>query len=523
MSSSTQPGQPAPSTTSVPPPRLVAADGTDLAPQVAALRADLTAAGYTIDGIRACLGEVASDALEREQSLPADLATRGRREPVALLTRLLGLGLPLTVEELATALPTLGAEGALALGIVRVEGDTYRAAVDLRPHATEHDSWWVVSDLPELQAGGGPLPEDHVLGIGGASVTLAAWTPRPEVARALDIGTGCGVQALHLTHHAQRVVATDISERALEFARFTCALNGVELDLRHGSLTEPVAGEEFDLIVSNPPFVITPRTKGVPVYEYRDGGVEADGITSGLIGQVAALLAPGGMAQMLGNWEIGPDEDWRDRVRPWLAGLGVDAWVVLREVQDPAEYAETWARDGGHTPGDGQYEAMYGAWLDDFAARGTASIGFGVITLHRPEVEREPWIALDEARGQVDAAMGPHVLAGVRARTWLAEHSDDELLDIAWQYADDVTQERYYAHPGDPDPQVVLIRQGGGLRRAFQVDTVTAGLVGVCDGDLTARQGLAGIAVLTEADQSDLARQVLPVLRDLVADGLLVR
>ena len=166
---------------------------------------------------------------------------------------------------------------------------------------------------------------------------------------------------------------------------------------------------------------------------------------------------------------------------------------------------------------------MYAAWLDDFAARGTASIGFGVITLHRPETEREPWVALDEARGQVDAAMGPHVLAGVRARAWLAEHSDDDLLDTRWRYADDVTQERYFAHPGDPDPHVVLIRQGGGLRRAFQVDSVTAGLVGVCDGELTARQGLAGIAVLTDADQGDLARQVMPVLRDMVADGLLVR
>lgn len=508
---------------SPPAPRRVGDDGADLTPLIESLRADLEAADYTTEGIGAAVGELAAAALHRDQPLPADRATRGRTEPVALLTRLFGLGLALTPDEVTLALPRTRAEGLAALGLARIEGDAARALVDLRPHATEHDSWWVVSDLPELQAGGGPLPEDHVLGIGGASVTLAAWTPRPEVARALDIGTGCGVQALHLTHHAEQVVATDISERALEFARFTCALNGVELDLRHGSLTEPVAEEEFDLIVSNPPFVITPRTEEVPVYEYRDGGVEADGITSGLIGQVAARLAPGGMAQMLGNWEIGPDEDWRDRVRPWLEGLGVDAWVVLREVQDPAEYAETWARDGGHTPGDGQYEAMYGAWLDDFAARGTASIGFGVITLHRSEVEREPWVALDEARGQVDAAMGPHVLAGVRARTWLAEHSDDELLDIAWRYADDVTQERYYARPGDPDPHVVLVRQGGGLRRAFQVDTVTAGLVGVCDGELTARQGLAGIAVLTEADQGDLARQVLPVLRDLVADGLLVR
>ncbi|WP_462418586.1 DUF7059 domain-containing protein [Kytococcus sp. Marseille-QA3725] len=508
-----------------PPPRLVADDGTDLRPLVARLRADLGAAGYTIEGIRECIGEVATAALEREQPLPADLATRGRREPVALLTRLLGLGLPLTADEVALALPTLGPDGALALGILRTDAATatYRPAVDLRPHATEHDSWWVASDLPELLTDGGPLPTDHVLGIGGASATLASWTPRPQVARALDLGTGCGVQALLLGPHAGSVAATDISERALEFARFTAALNEVELDLRAGSLTEPVAGEQFDLIVSNPPFVITPRTEGVPVYEYRDGNTEGDGITTGLIGDVAARLAPGGIATMLGNWEVREGQDWRERLRPVLEAAGVDAWVILREVQDPAQYAETWARDGGHTPGTEEYEAMYTAWLEDFAARGTAEIGFGVIVLHRPEGEREPWIDLAEARGTTGPAMGEVVLAGVRARTWLAEYSRDELLDAHWHYAPDVTVEHHFAHPGDPDPQAVVVRQGGGLRRAFQVSSEVAGLVGVCDGDLTPRQGIAGIAVLTEGDAGLLTEQVVPVLRDLVADGLLTR
>lgn len=507
----------------VPPPRLVAEDGTDLAPQLAALRADLGAAGYTIEGIRACLGEVASDALEREQPLPADLATRGRREPVALLTRLLGLGLPLTPEEVDLALPTLGLEGALALGVLRTSGDAVLPAIDLRPHATERHAWWVASDLPEMLAGGGPLPVDHVLGIGGASGTLAGWTPRPQVGRALDLGTGCGVQALLLGPHTETVVATDISERALEFARFTAALNEVELDLRQGSLTEPVAGEWFDLVVSNPPFVITPRTEGVPVYEYRDGNTTGDGITTGLIGDVAARLAPGGIATMLGNWEVREGQDWRERLRPVLEAAGVDAWVVLREVQDPAQYAETWARDGGHTPGSAEYEALYTAWLDDFAARGTAEIGFGVIVLRRPETDRAPWIDLAEARGSVGPAMGEVVLAGVRARTWLAEHTRDEMLDARWLYAPDVTAEHHYAHPGDPDPQAVVIRQGGGLRRAMQVSSEVAGLVGVCDGDLTLRQGIAGIAVLTDADAGLLTEQVAPVLRDLIADGLLVR
>ena len=95
-------------------------------------------------------------------------------------------------------------------------------------------------------------------GLGGASTTLASWTPRPAVERALDLGTGCGVQALHLGAHARQVTVTDISTRALDFARFNAVLNGCEWDVVEGSMLDPVAGQRFGLIVSNPPFVITP-------------------------------------------------------------------------------------------------------------------------------------------------------------------------------------------------------------------------------------------------------------------------
>src|SRR5690606_7683158 len=133
--------------------------------------------------------------------------------------------------------------------------------------------WWIVSDLSEL-ATGAPLREDHVLGVGGASSTLSGLTIGSAVRSVLDLGTGCGIQAMHAARHADRVVATDISARALEIARLNAELNGIRnIEFRPGSLFEPVAGERFDRVVSNPPFVITPRAGGVPAYEYRDGGM----------------------------------------------------------------------------------------------------------------------------------------------------------------------------------------------------------------------------------------------------------
>ncbi|GGL42240.1 class I SAM-dependent methyltransferase [Phycicoccus endophyticus] len=488
---------------------------------LARLRADLTSCGFTVSGVTALLGPMAAGALERDQALPAQRVTVASQEPVAALVRLFTLGDPVDATEVAAALPTLGVAGASALGLVAPEGDAVVALCDLRPYAAGDEDWWVASDLGEL-ATGEPLRPDHVLGIGGASTTLASWTPRPQVARALDLGTGCGVQALHLGAHAETVVVTDLSERALGYARFNAALNGLSWQVRSGSMLDPVAGDRFDLVVSNPPFVITPRSGAVPLFEYRDAGASGDDVVRDLVRSVGAHLEPGGVAQILGNWEVPPGGTWTDRVQEWLEPTGLDAWVVQREVQDPAEYAETWARDGGHHPGTADFNAMYGAWLDDFAARDVEVIGFGVLTLQRPRTDRPPFRDLLDVPGPVEQPMGPAVLRGLEARTWLAEHDDDALLDVAWRRAEDVTEERHSV-PGEDDPRVILLRQGGGLRRHVVLSTLTAGLVSVCDGELTARAATAAIAGLLGLEEDAAREEATGFLRRVVADGMLVR
>ncbi len=488
---------------------------------LARLREDLSGLDFTVDGIADRLGPRAAAALHREQPLPAArrVAALGD-DPLAGLIALFGLGLPVPVPVVAAAVRRTSVEGLCALGLARVEGEAVRATCDLRPYGDESHAWWVASDLGEL-ATGGPLRTDHVLGIGGASTTLASWTPRPDVPTALDLGTGCGVQALHLSGHAGRIVATDLSRRALGFAAFNAALAGLDWDLRHGSLLEPVAGERFDLIVSNPPFVITPRAAGVPRYEYRDGGATGDGVVAGLVRGVGAHQRPGGIAALLGNWEVREGEHWRDVWAGWLQGSGLDAVVVQRDEQDPCEYAETWARDGGHRPGTPAYDDMVGAWLDDFEARGVREVGFGVITLRRPEGERAPHVDLLEHEGPVAAPMGPAVLARLQAQDWLAGQGYDGLLARRWKVASDVTEERYAA-PGAPDPSVILLRQGGGLGRSVRSDTVLASLAAVSDGDLTAGAALSAIAAILERPVEEVREAARPGLERLVLEGMLV-
>lgn len=508
---------------------------------VAALAADLDRVGgrgYRVDAVAALLGPVADAALHREQPVPARRAVAAalaQGDPLAALVGPLVLGAPVAEADLARALPRCGVDGAVRLGLVRRGADGLLAPlVELRPYAAVDArgpaDWWVASDLGEM-AVPGPLRTDHVLGIGGASTTLARATVRGEVGRALDLGTGCGVQALHLRRHAREVVATDVSARALRLAALTLALDDAApsggrgplapVELRRGSLLEPVAGEEFDLVVSNPPFVITPRDADVPAYDYRDGGAVGDALVQQLVEGVGGVLAPGGTAQLLGNWEHREGEPWRERVGAWLDASGLDGWVVQREVLDPAAYAETWVRDGGQPPGPA-FDALVGAWLDDLAARRVEAVGLGVVVLRRPRAGgTSRWRRLEEVAGPAAGPLGAHVADVLAAADLLAGLDDSGLAALRLRVADDVTEERH-ARPGAEHPEVVLLRQGGGFGRVVRVGTAVAGVVGACDGELPVGALVGAVAALLERPAEEVAAEVLPAVRGLVADGLLV-
>jgi len=358
----------------------------------AALRADLESAGYTADAVRAAWGALADEAVGHGLHGPALTALAGRGDALAVLARTLFLGVPASRAEIDAALPHLRADGLVRLGLARIDEDAVVPAALVRPQDFAEDSdgrggqWWIASDLDEA-AIGGPLPTGHVLGVGGASLTLAGLQLGTPVHRVLDVGTGCGIQALRARRAGDEVVATDVSERALRYTQLNALLNGVDgIEVRHGSLFDPVAGELFDRVVSNPPFVITPRAAGVPAYEYRDAGFGGDDLVAAFVSGVGAVLAPGGTAQLLGNWEYRAGADGLDRVRGWVEAspTPLEAWVVERELLDPLAYAELWVRDGGTAPGTPGYAELVQAWLDDFAARGVTAVGFGYLLLRRP-------------------------------------------------------------------------------------------------------------------------------------------
>ena len=535
---------------SFPPPAVTPAQATSL-------RADLAESGWGVEAVAALLGEAADAALRREIRLPAlravraALAAGSAPSPVAVLTALFMLGEPVPATALDAALPRTAAAGAAAIGLVgEPDGAGYvRARVDLRPHEAVDDAgevrWWVASDLGELVTGRALAP-DHVLGVGGAGLTLAGLTPRTPVRAALDLGCGCGIQTLYLLRHAEYVVATDISARALAFTAFNAALAGVSvagapdagtesvagsesgsdsgagrLELLRGSLLEPVAGRRFDLIVSNPPFVITPpavREAGLPLMEYRDAGGP---VLPRLVAGLGEHLEPGASAVMLGNWEHRGAGSWRDAVAAWLPE-GLDAWILERELQDPVEYATMWLRDGGLTPerDPEAFDAALEAWIDDFEARDVRGVGFGYLIVHRPQSPREPWRLLEEVTTSGQGVLGPHVAEVLEARERLAGLDDEAVADLHPLLAPDVTEERHLI-PGAAEPTVILLRQGGGLGRTLRASTAVAALAGVADGELSVDQIASAVAALTGEDVTALRTEMVEATRRLVTTGLL--
>lgn len=572
------------------------------AKQASLLRADLAQSGWGVESVEALLGPVAAAALQRELRAPAlrvvrralaagagatgaSAASTSSDKPspatdadstssaanasqagdvadykVAVLTALFMLGEPVSAVALETALPRTGVAGALSIGLVvptqSASGEQrYAPAVDLRPHEAEdaHGSvrWWVASDLGELVTGQALAP-DHVLGIGRAGLTLAALTPRKPVETALDLGVGCGIQTLYLLRHVRQVVATDISTRALEFTAFNVALAGVDsarVQLRQGNLLEPVAGQRFDLIVSNPPFVITPpsvRQAGLPLMEYRDAGGP---ILAALVRGLEDHLNPDGVAVMLGNWEHREGTSWRTSVNQWI-GKSLDAWIIQREVQDPVEYAAMWLRDGGLTPERSgvAFENALAAWQEDFDSRQVSGVGMGYLVFHAPSVAAtsgpggtalegqtapeepasdaaspgavvEPWRVLEEVPTSGQGALGEHVAQVIAAHEALRGLDDTQVAALKLHTASGLSKEE--ALTPTPVPTAPVIRQAEGFGRVIAVGMPEVALLSASDeGLLTVAQIAAAVASLTSEDPAAVLADMVAATRTFAHAGM---
>ncbi|MDQ2838213.1 MAG: methyltransferase [Actinomycetota bacterium] len=485
--------------------------------------AESVARDYGSVAVAEVLGLAGQAALSRADLAAVDRLSRGGSETETFI-RLFLLGLPVPVMAAAAALAPLSIADALAAGLLETAPapaeELVRAALDVRPYSESGGpDWWVLSDLGADRRPGTLHPE-HVLGVGSAATTLAQATVRRPVGRALDVGTGCGIQALHLSRHSDSITATDLSERALSFAASTAALNGQSWELRAGSLLEPVAGERFDLIVCNPPFIVGPGfTPGADGFSYRDSGLAGDSVCAELVGGLPGRLAEGGTAQLLANWIIGQDEPWQDRVAGWLPTTGCDAWVWQREVAEPGEYVSLWLRDAGEQPGTARWQRRYDRWLDWFAASGVLAVGMGLVNIRRTGSDSSRVVCEDVPQAY-QQPIGAAVDSWFDRSDWLRDA--DLLAARLVPVADLVLQTRSLIGAEGWQPALSVLRQSHELRWELEIDEAVSALIAACSTatPLGVLFDLVAAAVQLPADE--VTEALVPVVRDLVERGFLV-
>jgi hypothetical protein len=351
----------------------------------------LRQAGYQSAGLRALLGVSGTDI----PYTAADLVTYERRiagapSSLATVSAVFCLGWAQPADQLVAAMGRLSVDTLITSGaLVEADGE-FRATVRILPHG---DLLLSSDRRPNPGEEAGPL---HVTGINAPATLLASLTVRASIARALDLGTGNGIQALLAASHAESVVATDVNPRALAFGAFNAALNDVDtIEFRQGSWFEPVAGERFDLVVSNPPYVISPENDLV----YRDSGSEPGTLCGRLVHDVTDYLVNGGFSTMLVSWPLHDDPDtageseapWWSVPASWLGPDGL-AWLMMMRREDPLTHASQWnlpLATGRRADDLDGYRDAIERWTRFLADRRIDAVAYGaVIQQRRPGAGR---------------------------------------------------------------------------------------------------------------------------------------
>ncbi len=445
----------------------------------------------------------------RAADLPLYRQRLAAPRPLHTLIRLFALHEPVPEAEARAAFGSLPLEDLAALGLLERAGEQVRpqVALDVAEGLT------LARDLPDPVTFA--VQPDHVLGVAPPALVLARLTVRAQAERVLDLGCGGGVQALLAARHARSVVGTDLNPRALAFARFNAALNGIRnVEWREGDLYAPVAGERFDLVVANPPYVVSPESWLL----FRDAGGAGDGICARTVAGLGPHLAEGGFASVLANWAIGDGEHWSLAPRRWVEGTGCDAWILRWETQDALTYAAAWTRG----PEAGAYDDALARWAAHYDSLGIRSLAMGAVVL-RKRGDGPCWVRADDLQAPPDRDASSALLRVFAGEDRLrALEGDEALLEEVLSAAEPLRLRQTVAfRKGTPEVQEAELSLADGLPLRGGADAGTLRLVQLCDGRRRLREVVAEMARSAGTDAGALTGPTLAVARRLVALGFL--
>jgi methylase of polypeptide subunit release factors len=473
------------------------------------LRSWFEEAGYTEVNLLRYLGaaELPSRHLRNEPRL------LDRTREVSLLNTLLRwfwLGRPQADDAYTKTVPDALLELLLESGLLKQEGKLLKATAMLLPV----ENFLVASDHPaSIEAG----DSEMVLWPNPTSKFLARFAVRRHSRATLDLGTGSGILSLGAARHSDVVIATDVNPRVPSFVAFNARLNGVEnIEFRMGDGFAPAAGQSFDLILSNPPFFITPQSE----YLFCDNQMELDQLCRLLVQQGPAHLNEGGYMQMLCEWAQVGDQPWEERIAEWLQGSGCDAWVMKGLTQYPEEYAQHRIRET--TQDTGRDQELYEGYMDYYRSRNVQAIHDGLIVMRRRAGKN--WVRIEEVPKTPTGNLGDLILSTFAAHDLLLEmESDDKLLAIKPRLAAHVRLEQVCNQSGNRwHAESLTLRLTSGFPFPWKVQPLVAEFLATCDGTRTADEAVEALAIAANAPVDTVRRECLAMMRKLIERGFVV-
>lgn len=473
------------------------------------LRSFFDEAQYTEPMVRKQLG--APELPSRELRNHARLLDR-TSTPTQLntLLRWFWLGLPQTREQSADFVPAEVMSLLLECGLLLANGDTLEPGAMLLPF----QGFLVAADHPTAIE---KKQLEMVLWPNPTSKFLARFAVRKHSRATLDLGTGSGILSLDASRFSDRVVATDLNERAVACARFNARLNGFEnIEVYPGDCFAPVSDRTFDLILSNPPFFITPQTD----YMFCENPMDLDGLCRRLVKEGPAHLNEGGYMQMLCEWAQIKGQSWEERVAEWVQGTGCDAWVMKGLTQDPEEYAQYRIKETSLD--SAQDAANYSGFMAYYRHRGVEAIHDGMVVLRRREGRN--FIRIEEVPTRPSGDLGEVVLSTFAAHDLLRENDTDEkLLAVRAKLSPHVRLEQFCTPVDDQwQTQSLVLRLTSGFPFHLDVQPLAAQFLVTCNGTRTAGEAIDTFAANANAPVEKVRTECLGMIRKLIERGFMV-
>jgi len=475
------------------------------------IREVLASANYTEQGVCGALGIETFGRL-RETKLAAMLwRTRGG-SPLETLVRLFVLGQSGDLAAVTKAIAPMSVAEWTRMGLIEVAGSLATACLYLRCYRD------LIFAYDFARRGQGGLRQDYVMGVSLSSLVLAGMTVRRQNAATLDLGFGSGIQAILAAPHSERVVGVDCNPRAVAVACLNANLNGIaNIDFREGDMFAPVRGETFDLIVSNPPFIISPENR----HFFLNSGLEGDEICRRIIKEAPRFLNEGGYCILNANWAVIDGEDWRGRLANWFEGTGCHGLVFNQDTRDLGEYAAGLIEAGSNE--EAEYTRMFDEWMAYYAKLRITGIGQGVIVMRR-DTSRANWFAVESAPPNIAYPSGDDVARLVESRTFLHSlPSERHLLDAHLKLAPNVKLDQVCeAASGTWRAVSGRVRRVGGLEFSGALDGPSAKALARWDGARPLKECLKELAASLNQDFEAFVPAALPIIRRLVEQGFLL-